>query len=304
MKLIFSLFFLFLTPVALGKIEPKVLPSHLQKAYIIQRQAIVYARPNFDSLQITSIPAGELVTLTKKIYRPQSNFGTFYRIYITRPKKMRAYISEIDVVPRYVQSGSGYKLNDFFVQTKKKLHHIKDFQANRSKFEGGMDLSDKSIPQTQQIGMTIAYNWMNYSSSEKFIGSWFFNLKWSGHDTPVKNIPTDLQLGFSISPIMMKDIFLKRGLIVIGEFVFKLPLVDFPYLMAYIGGGLMLKWKIPLVPSDPAIPSKVGTGPLVSSGFSFKMKERFFLNVEGKFYYDFQESRYFPSLSGGVLIGF
>ena len=79
------------------KTKIKSLPSYLQKGYVIQKDAIVYTRPDFDSLQIIRIPAGTVVTISKKIYRPKSHFGTFYRIYLKKPKKLKAYISEVDI---------------------------------------------------------------------------------------------------------------------------------------------------------------------------------------------------------------
>ena len=55
---------------------------------LFKKDALVYTRSDFDSIQISRVPSGTLVTISKKIYRPRSRFGTFYRIYITMPKKI------------------------------------------------------------------------------------------------------------------------------------------------------------------------------------------------------------------------
>ena len=158
----------------------KVLPSYLQKAYVIQKSAIVYTRPDFDSMQVSNIPAGTLVTVSKKIYRPSNRFGTFYRIYITQPKKLRAYISEIDIVPRYVKSGSKYKSNPEFPQVKKKLKYVKDFQFNSNEPEEDLDLSDKEISDLRFTGLVFSYSWQAYKQKSNLFSTWFFWIKTQG----------------------------------------------------------------------------------------------------------------------------
>ena len=100
-------------------------------------------------------------------------------------KKLRAYISEIDVVPRYVKSGSKLKINPSFDQVKKKLKYVKDFQFNTGP-EDALDFSEKPLSQMKFIGMLISYSWLAYESEDQFFPAWFFSLKLSGAGLPIK----------------------------------------------------------------------------------------------------------------------
>ena len=155
---IFILIVLFSCFPALAK-KNKILPKHLQKAYVIQQDAIVYTRPDFDSVQIIRIPSGSLVTISKKIHRPNSGFGTFYHIYINKPKKMKAYISEIDVVPRYIRSGSTHKMNPNFNSVKKNLSRLEDLQFNREP-EKEINFSDTPISKLILLGLVTDHFWI------------------------------------------------------------------------------------------------------------------------------------------------
>ena len=282
--------------------EKKALPSYLQKAYVIQKNAIVYTRANFDSVQITNIPAGMIVTISKKIYRPNTQFGTFYHVYINKPKKMRAYISEIDVVPRYIRSGSTFKRNPEFDQVKKKLKYVKDFQFNADP-EVDLDFSDKPLSQMKFIGMIVSYSWLSYKSKSSSIPTWFFGLKVNGEGLPIKNVITDISLMFSFDPPVINKKVLSNGYILMGDFLFKISLFEAPYFLFQLGAGFMVKLKGALSPEDPSR-FEVGAGSVGSAGLTLKIHERLSFLTEGKFYYDLSEEKFVPAVSGGLLVTF
>ena len=283
--------------------KKKILPTYLQKAYIIQKNAIIYTRPNFDSIQISNVPAGTLVTVSKKVYRPENRFGTFYRIYVSKPKKLRAYISEINVVPRYVKSGSKFKINPEFSQVKKKLKYVKDFQFNSADSEDMLGLSDQVLSQMKSIGLVISYAWMAYESKSQSVPSWLFGVKLSGPGLPIKRIATDMSLMFSFSPPVIDKKRLKKGYIIVGDFLFKLPLFEVPHFLFHIGGGLMIKLKGARSPEDPAL-FEVGGGVAGSSVLTIKIHDRLSFLAEGKLYYDLLENKHTPALFGGLLVVF
>ena len=283
--------------------KSKTLPSYLQKAYVIQKSAIVYTRSDFDSMQVSSIPAGTLVTISRKIYRPKSRFGTFYRVYVTKPKKLRAYISEIDVVPRYVKAGSKFKLNPEFDQVKKKLKYVKDFQFNISEPEDSLDLSDQEISNLRFTGLIFSYSWQAYKSQPSFFPSWFFGLKLSGPGLPIKNIATDASVMFSLSSPVIKGKKLEKGYLLVGDFLLRLPLFEVPHFLLSLGGGVMMKWKGALTPEDPAI-SQIGAGLAGSMNLILRIHDRLSFLAEGKIYYDISESKAVPSIVGGLLVAF
>ena len=304
MKKIFCLLYFGLSfSFYLSAKEKKALPSYLQKAYVIQRDAIIYGRPDFDSTQITRIPAGALVTVSKKIYRPETRFGTFYRIYIKKPKKMRAYISEIDVVPRYLKSGSKWKINPNFSQVKKKLTHVKDFQLNRSDPESFLEMGDRPLSDMKFVGSFISYNWMKYAEYESSVPSWFWGMKMRGRGLPAKNLITDFNLAVSVDSPVIGGQLLEAGYLILGEALFRWALMRAPFFELSIGGGAMVKWKSARRPAKP-LPPELGAGGVLSADFIFKVHQRLFFFTEGKGYYDFSEGKFIPAVVGGFLLGF
>ena len=84
--------------------------KYLQKGYVLQMNSKIYRKPNFDAPHIYTVPAGGKVLISRKIFMPPSKFGTFYKIFIHKKKKVVGYISEIDVTPRFERSGKN-KIN-------------------------------------------------------------------------------------------------------------------------------------------------------------------------------------------------
>ena len=296
--------FLMVLPVcSFAKQKTKVLPAYLQKAYVIQKNAIVYTRPSFDSVQISHIPAGTLVTISRKIYRPENRFGTFYRIYITKPKKLRAYISEIDVVPRYVKSGARFKVNPEFRRVKKKLRHIKDFQFNSDAPSDMMDLSDQTISNMRLMGLIVSHKWLAYDSKSKSFPAWFFGLKFSGPGLPIQNIATDINIMFSLLPPVMDGRELKKGYTVLGDFLLKAPVLEGPHLAVHAGAGFMVKLKGSMAPEKPTR-TEIGGGIASSMALTIRVHDRVAVLTEGKLYYDLLENSFVPGIVGGILISF
>ena len=300
----FIIFFLF--PVIAfpeGKASAKILPSHLQKAYVIQKEAFIYTRPDFDSLRISTVPAGARVTISKKVYRPASRFGTFYRIYVNKPKKMRAYISEIDVVPRYIKSGSKLKINPEYKQVIKKLKYVKDFQFNMGPAEDSWDFSDKPLSEMKFVGLIVSYAWWKYDSYSQTLPAWFFGLKLSGAGLPITNIFTDINLMFSYSPPVIKKDKLERGYTILADFLLKMSILEAPYFLLQLGGGFMLKFKGGLYPEKRSL-YEIGGGLAGVGSLNIKIQDRLSFLMEGKYYYDLLENEFVPVVTGGILISF
>ena len=297
--------------------KEKVLPAHLQKAYIIQKNALVYTRPDFDSMQISQIPAGQVVTISKKIYRPSNRFGTFYRIYLKKPKKIRAYISEIDVTPRYIRSSSGYKLNPAFAQVKKKLKYVKqlrtrgstkDFQFNSSEPEDLLDLADKPLSNNRFIGLVASHSWLAYKGQAPFFPVYLFGLKLTGPGLPINKILTDFSFLFSFPPLTDNKIFInqeqiQKSWLVVGDFLLKFILLSAPRFELYLSGGLTANMKGAFSPQESS-PVTVGVGAISSLSLIFKLRKRIALLVEGQAGYDFSETAFSPSARVGLLVAF
>ncbi len=288
--------FLFCT----GKVDSKTLPSYLQKAYVIQKAAFVYSRPDFDSLRITQIPAGQIITISKKVYKPKNLFGTFYRVYLKKPKKIKAYISEIDVTPRFIKSGAGYIKNPAFGQAKKKLSHITDFEAHSL---SPPEETDK-VFDLRLLGMSAGYGRPTYKHQASAVSAYFFALKLTGPGLPIPNLVTDFTLAFSPSNVSLGRIHVQKpGFMVLGDMLLKIPVINSDPFVLFLSGGWMIKWKQVL--AAPVPPSyRVGAGLAATVGASVKMNKNWIFLLENKFYYDLLESRIFPLWIAGVLLVF
>ena len=293
-----SVISLFCVPVFAQK--KKILPKHLQKAYVIQKDAIIYARPDFDATQIIRIPSGTLVTVSKTIYRPKTSFGTFYRIYINKPKKMKAYISEIDVVPRYIRSGSKHKINPSFNEVKKNLSRLEDMQFN-SEPEKEINFSNTPASKLILMGLVTDYLWMRNRNFPEPRGIWFFNFKYSQPDFPLPPLGTHISLGFATQPPVIKGDLKKRGYYLMGNILLSIALIESSLFSFQLGGGFVIKWKQALPPED-SYPHQLAVGVAGIGAFTIRINDRFYFLLEGKLQKDFMEYEMIPGIGGGIMV--
>ena len=275
--------------------EKKVLPAYLQKAYILQKQSIIYTRPDFDSLQITRIPSGSMVTISKKIYKSKTGFGTFYKIYLAQPKKIKAYISEVDVVPRYLRSNAK-KLNPAFNQVTKKLKLITEEEAPFQ--EQRTDLGPPVISEKRFLGLTASYKILRDLAESR--RAWFFYLHFSEGSFPFQKTSTDLRLGFSTTPPVIRGNLRKRGFYLSSQAFLKRALIESPFLAWHIGAGPALNWKKALPPDDSAF-SELSVGVSALTSALIRINERFFITGELTLQKYFEEEKMSYGMGFGIL---
>ena len=280
--------------------KKKILPKHLQKAYVIQKDAIVYTRPDFDAAQVIRIPSGSLVTISKKVYRPKTTFGTFYRIYVNKPKKIKAYISEIDVVPRYIRTGSTHKINPSFNEVKKNLSRLEDLQFN-SEPEAEIDLNSTPVSKLMLLGLVTDYLWMENLHYPGTRGNWFFNLKYSQPNFPTPPLGTHISLGFSTKDPIINANLQRRGFYIMGNVFLTMALIESSHFLFQLGGGFVLKWKQALPPEDPYL-HHLSIGIVGLGSFTIRINERFYFLLEGKLQNDFVEYKMIPGVGGGIMV--
>jgi len=116
---------LFLILFSLGFFGKKENVPHIQRAVVTEHQAIIYTHPDFDSEQMMRLSNNKIIAISTKIYRPKNLFGSFYRIFINKPRKVRGYISEIDVLPQYKKTRDGYVLNKKYAKKEQALKQMK-----------------------------------------------------------------------------------------------------------------------------------------------------------------------------------
>ena len=110
------------------KEEQKPLPL-IQRGIISESQAIVYQYPDFDAPQITIISKNKIIVMSTEIYRPKNLFGSFYKIFINKPKKMKGYISEVDVIPQYRKDKKRWSLNSVYKEKESNLRQVQKRSA-------------------------------------------------------------------------------------------------------------------------------------------------------------------------------
>ena len=124
--------------------KEKVAVPRIQRAVVVENQAIIYTQPDFDAEQIMKLPNNKIIAISTKIYRPKNLFGSFYRIFINKPRKIRGYISEIDVLPQYKRAKDGYVLNKEYQQKEQVLKQVKTelIQTEKKTVQSGAELPD------------------------------------------------------------------------------------------------------------------------------------------------------------------
>ena len=100
---------------------PEKYKSHLQRAFVVTLNSFVYEKPDFDAPQLYPLAIGEKILISKKIFRPPHNFGSFYKTFLTRPKKVVGYISEAEVVPEFLKQAGKYETNPAYKLAQKQM---------------------------------------------------------------------------------------------------------------------------------------------------------------------------------------
>lgn len=109
-------FILILLFLAVPTLAEKNKVPLVQRAFISASRAPVYKEPDFDAPQLYQLSSKTIVLISTKIYRPPHLFGTFYKVFMKRPKKIRGYISEIDLIPEFKKKNNGYIINPDYIK--------------------------------------------------------------------------------------------------------------------------------------------------------------------------------------------
>ena len=196
----------------------KSFKSLIQRAYVTQSQAIVYKAPDFDSEQAAALPRDRVIAISTKIYRPKNLFGSFYRVFVNKPYRIRGYISEVDVIPQFKKTKKGLKKNPKYAAKEKALRLVKD----RSIIQGSNTSSTNSVKKPEKtfdglgefrgnlgdtleqeefdfrqhyIGATLGQQF--FFSEDRYL--FFTGVHWLGI-VPKFNIPMDVRFSFSLQP--------------------------------------------------------------------------------------------------------
>ncbi len=284
--------------------------SHLQNGYVIVPEGLIYKQPDFDAEQIFYFKLGTKVLMSKKIFSPPHRFGTFYKVFMKKPKKIVGYISEVDVIPEYNrkvknQLNLKYKLLEkqlnktgrLNLESLNKVDGKNRFTYDDKPVEDRFSLSNSSSSK-YYIGLSVGgrYN----SRNPKFsINDLWLGLKWSGK--ALSGIEMDMN--FNFVPSHLPIIFAKKWLNYKNlsfchiDILAGYPLVAGYKYVIYIMGGLQLDYDYVQL-NQKKIPEWT-PGLVGALSFVKPIEKRFAFRMDLKIDYGFQER-----VTGGALAAF
>lgn len=182
---------------------PEKYKPYMQRAYISRQDSFVYSQPSFDATKLQALPIGKLVLISRKVFLPPHSFGSFYRIFLFREKKLVGYVSEAEVIPEFIKKEDDYHSNPSYkkaklYKSKKQILKIQDIEDTASP-------SNQVLIQTKEkkrfslktkfkkyIGLSLGYSpYLNIAPIA--YESLFLGLKLSVYD---HKIFTDFNLNF------------------------------------------------------------------------------------------------------------
>ena len=181
---------------------PKKYKPHLQRAYVLTLNSFVYKQPDFDSPQLYPIPVGKQILISKKIFRPRHNFGSFYKVFLFHDKKIIGYISEAEVAPEFLKKNDEYKINPAFKLAKKQMKNDKVLdidlidKANkqRQKKESPKNSSKKN--KNRYVGLSVG-GILKYSKNPQ--ENVLLGVRLSGYNLLISSLNMDFNFNFTPS---------------------------------------------------------------------------------------------------------
>ena len=98
---------------------PEKYKPYMQRAYVSSLNSFVYQKPDFDSTKLYPLSIGKKILISKKIFRPPHNFGTFYKVFLFKEKKVVGYISEAEVISEFKKKDGDFIPNPSYKTAKK-----------------------------------------------------------------------------------------------------------------------------------------------------------------------------------------
>ena len=242
----------------LSKKEKKLLSKKsgsLQESYVIQINSKVYKRPDFDARHIYTVPAGTKALVSKKIFSPPSRFGTFYKVFLYKDKKVVGYISEIDVVPRFEKDGG---INPRYAILEDQIHGI------------GSSEREPLAPERKARKKKLGNRFAGLSFMTRFhripprkLEVFFAGLKFSGYDLLVSYLNMDIN-------VMTEPGFKNLYFDILGLYeLFHLERVSL-----YAGGGLEMNIEFPSGRGAPGLVFSLGLRKALLTGVFWQSELR------------------------------
>ena len=215
-------------------IVPEKYRTHLQSAYVVAMNSFIYEKPDFDSPQLYPLSIGEKILISKKIFRPSHNFGSFYKILLIRPKKVVGYISEAEVVPEFIKQNNKYEANTIYKIAKKQMKEDRALdidlidKVNSQKQKNPQKITTPKNNKKRYVGLSVGF--LAYPPPVHFEENILAGLKLSGYNLLIPSINIDFN--FTFTPYDFKFFHF--------DILSSYPLLKFGSSHFFIMGGLKL----------------------------------------------------------------
>ena len=175
---------------------PEKYKPYMQRAYISRSNSFVYSEPNFDAPKLQTLPIGKLVLISRKVFLPPHSFGSFYRIFLFREKKVIGYVSEAEVIPEFVKKNDSYSPNPNYKKAKNykakkqilKIEDIEDSVTQNKQLQIQKETQKRLSLQSnykKYAGLSLGYSpYLNYASPQPY-ENMFLGLKLSTYSSKI-----------------------------------------------------------------------------------------------------------------------
>ncbi|MBC6415529.1 MAG: hypothetical protein GDA46_03970 [Bdellovibrionales bacterium] len=275
---------------------PQKYKPHLQRAYINRMNSFVYSQPNFDTRKLYSLPLGKHVLISKKIFLPTHSFGSFYKIFLFKKKKLIGYVSEAEVIPEFFKKDNKYVSNPNYYKAKRyknenkilKIEDLENIVTQKEKIQ----LESKSLKTSKKyLGFFLGLN-NELIFSQKNPVHFFAGLKLSTYSI---SLNTDFNLGLNSNKEVKSDFLI--------GFSF---LKTHSYSLSFLGG---LNGSLESISCDGRGHVFLGNFCIdygLTGAFSFlrPLSQNILLKVEPKIEYQINKKKPFLTLIASLQFGF
>ncbi len=182
------------------QLVPEKYKPHVQKAYVVALNSFVYKQPNFDAPKLYSLAVGKEILISKKIFRPSHNFGSFYKVFLFHEAKVVGFISEAETAPEFLKRDGKLLPNPAYKLAKQQIKRDKFLDLDlihkaRQKFqskERRKAAPDRASWKKRYIGLSVGF-----SSPSPFAPHQqdaYAGLRLSGYDLLISYLNMDLNL--------------------------------------------------------------------------------------------------------------
>ena len=279
---------------------PDKYKPYMQRAFISSLNSFIYKEDDFDSKKLYSLPVGKKILISRKIFRPHHNFGSFYKIFLFGNQKIIGYISEAEVIPEYVRSNNKtYQLNPLY--KKAKIYKDKNKVLNLEEIE---NITNSQKKRKSRLAF--------YKSLKKQIGlssTWVdLNNPYIDSQKNSFNFQTQSLIGLDfglqdIYPLHWLSAHVKSSLD-FQKFYFELSaghrLLNQPLFSVFVLGGAGMYWGVLSV--DPPISFDFGpSGALLAN---IPLNKNIHFNVSSQFFYLYYRGSSSFNVSAGLRYHF